>query len=160
MLYTAAFCVPIFKRFCVRYYDQCCAAWVVSILVLQMVSLSIQFPVFFYAFFCVGVAGAENDNNIVAACFVFSPPAAQILAFVYREQVYYVMLDLRVFDTGGVGPRGFHYQNISFGQIGWFVRECTDADPENALMVPIEGMQVRSVETCQRPSSNSRNTID
>ena len=45
MVCTSAFCVPFFRHFCVRYYDQCCAAWVVSILVLEMVSLSIQFPV-------------------------------------------------------------------------------------------------------------------
>ena len=80
----------------------------------------------------------------------FEPPGKQILAVLCREQVYYVILDLRVFDTGGVSSGGFQYQNISFGHIGWFVRECTDADPENALLVPTEGMQVRGVDNCQR----------
>jgi hypothetical protein len=62
--------------------------------------------------------------------------------------------DFRTFDTSGTfDPKGaFQYQNISFGRIGWFVRECTDADPERTLLLPAptdSNMQVVGVDKCQ-----------
>ena len=52
-------------------------------------------------------------------------------------------MDLRNFATGGGGHGEPRFRNVSFGQVGWFVRECTDADPERTLLLPSHGgMQV------------------
>jgi hypothetical protein len=62
------------------------------------------------------------------------------------------MKDFRTFNTRGTfDPEGaFQFQNISFGRLGWFVRECTDADPERTLLLPtIVNMQVDVVDKCQ-----------
>ena len=54
-------------------------------------------------------------------------------------QVFYSMRDHRTFNTEGGGAAAFQYQNVTFGQIGWFVRECADADPESNLLLPSRG---------------------
>jgi hypothetical protein len=52
--------------------------------------------------------------------------------------VFAVRRDIRTFESGGTFSPvlAFYYQNISFGRLGWFVRECTDADPERTLLLP------------------------
>jgi hypothetical protein len=65
------------------------------------------------------------------------------------------MKDFRTFDAGGTFiPAGtfnaFQFQNISFGRLGWFERECTDADPERTLLLPITvNMQVDVLDKCR-----------
>jgi hypothetical protein len=56
------------------------------------------------------------------------------------ETVVYRIRDSRNFDGWIVnrttGAFQYMYQNISHNRVGWFMRECTDADPERTLLLP------------------------
>ena len=69
-----------------------------------------------------------------------------------NDQVVAIDKEFRFFDTGGPfdPQRAFQFQNISFGGLGLFVRDCTDADPERTLLLqPSLVWQVDVVDKCQ-----------
>ena len=110
------------RLFCSRYYDHLGAVWATSMFVVETVSVKLT-----------GGDGLTGCHALTCAC-----NNAHLTRMWRIEQVFAVRREFRTFDTGGTfDPKGaFQYQNISFGCLGWFVRECTDADPERTLLLP------------------------
>jgi class 3 adenylate cyclase len=91
------------------------------------------FSLLFLAVFCVtslrGFCSRYYDQ-LCAVC---------LTSMFVMETLVFRMRDSRNFDgwivNHNTGAFQYMYQNISHGRVGWFMRECTDADPERTLLL-------------------------
>jgi class 3 adenylate cyclase len=91
------------------------------------------FSLLFLAVFCVTSLRGFCSGYYDQLC------AAWLTLLFVIQTVVCVRLDSRNFNGFVVNSNAaavqYMYQNISFDRVGWFVRECTDADPERTLLL-------------------------
>jgi class 3 adenylate cyclase len=91
------------------------------------------FSLLFLAVFCVTSLRGFCSRYYDQLC------AAWLTSLFVIETVVVARRDSRKFAgsmvNSSAGASKYMYQNISFDRVGWFMRECTDADPERTLLL-------------------------